>query len=488
MISPLALAAAIALTRSGQAAPAPDVRVIRAGATAQRYVRLFQDIEVDGVRGTETSLIDLATGRYAERLSAGPLSSSDGFDGTRSWSADATGMPIVEGNAQARLDSLAWAHFVGRRGPEQPRVSTTRNRRGELVVRLRYAGLSAPIDVTLDRRTGLVSEIEDDSGGEPAHARYGDYRRAGDVVIAFRQELATRFGVAREHVRRVEPLATVPDGTFDPPPPPHDATLDGTTSIPMEMRRGHPLIPIRIDDGPPIRVLFDTGASNDVTPSVARRLRLNVVGDAKVGGFGAGVVPRRYTTAKRLRIGSAELRDQPFAVIAGDSDGIDGTIGCEVMLRFAVRFDFARKRVDLTRDVRNFGLRDASIPMRLSGCEPEIDGALDGMPGALGIDTGDANALLVMAPFVKAHGLIARYKADEFIATGAVAGFAAALRAQASTVQLGPVVLHDIPLELSIMKKGAANDPSELGNVGVEILRRFETVFDYRSSRMWLLR
>ena len=126
--------------------------------------------------------------------------------------------------------------------------------------------------------------------------------------------------------------------------------------------------------------------------------------------------------------------------------------------------------------------------MRLSGCEPEIDGALDGMPGALGLDTGDANSLLVMAPFVKAHRLVARYKANDVILSGAVAGYAAGLRARAHTVRLGPVAVNDVPIELSIMIKGAANDPTELGNVGIEILSRFEPVFDYRSSRMWLLR
>ena len=451
-------------------------------------MRLLQDIEVDGVRGTETSLLDLATGRYVERISAGPLSSGDGFDGNRTWSSDATGMAIVEGNVQARLDSLAWAHFVGRRGPEQPVVSLMRGKRGDVVVRLRYAALSAPIDVTLDRHTGLVSEIEDDSGGEATHATYSDYRRVHDVVVPFRQETTTRFGVARERVRSVEPVATVPPGVFDPPPPPDDAVLDGTTSIPMAMLRGHPIVPIQIDDGPVLHVLFDTGASNDVTPDVARRLHLHVIGDGKAGGFGPGVVSRRYTTVKRLRFGNAVLRDQPFSVISGDNDGIDGTIGCEIMQRFAVRFDFRRGRVVLSRDVRAFGIRDAPIPMRLSGCEPEIDGALDGMRGALGLDTGDANALLVLAPFVKAHRLVARYKANDILVSGAVAGFAAGLRARADTVRLGPVVVHDVPLELSIMDKGAANDPTELGNVGIQILSRFEPVFDYRSNRMWLLR
>jgi hypothetical protein len=488
VISSLALAAAVSFTRAADAPVVPDVRIIRALSPTRRYVRLLQDIEVDGVRGTETSLVDLATGRFVERVSAGALSSGDGFDGTHAWSSDATGMAIVEGNAQARLDSLAWAHFVGRRGPEHPIVSATRNRRGEVVVRLRYPALSAPIIVTLDRQTGLVREVEDDSGGEATRSRYADYRRVHDVVVPFRQEIATRFGVARERVRTVEPVTTVPESAFDPPPPPEDAVLDGTTSIPLVMRRGHPMVPIRIDDGPVMRVLFDTGASNDVTPAVARRLHLHVVGDGKAGGFGPGLVSRRYTTVKRLRIGDAELRDQPFAVIPGDNDGIDGTIGCEVMQRFAVRFDFRHGRVELSRDVAAFAIAAAPIPMRLSGCEPEIDGALDGMPGALGIDTGDANSLLVMAPFVKAHRLIARYKANEMILSGAVAGSVAGLRAVAHTVRLGPAAVHDVPIELSIMSKGAANDPTELGNVGLKILSRFEPVFDYRSNRMWLQR
>jgi hypothetical protein len=289
-------------------------------------------------------------------------------------------------------------------------------------------------------------------------------------------------------VRAVELVATVPGDAFNPPPPPQDVTLDGTTTIPMEMRRSRPIVPIRIDDGPVLHVLFDTGGSNDVTPSVARRLHLYAVGDSRYGGFGAGAVSLRYATAKRLRIGSAELRDQPFAVIPGFDAGIDGTIGCEVMQRFAVRFDFRRGSVELSRDVRSFGITAAPIPMRLSGCEPEIDGALDGMPGALGIDTGDANSLLVLAPFVRSHRLVARYKAKIQIASAAIGGYATALSALAHTVRLGPAVVHDVPIDLSTMTKGAANDPTELGNVGIKILNRFEPVFDYRSNRMWLLR
>ena len=77
------------------------LRIMRSSNPHRRYVRLQLDIETAGVHGTETSVFDLATGRFSERIWAGPLSSLDGFDGINSWSADATGMSLIEGNADA---------------------------------------------------------------------------------------------------------------------------------------------------------------------------------------------------------------------------------------------------------------------------------------------------------------------------------------------------------------------------------------------------
>ncbi len=467
------------------------MRVIRAIDPRVRYVRLRLDIVQAGVLGTETTVYDLATGRWEDRVVAGALSRGDGFDGRRAWSSDATGMPLIEGNADARLESLATAHFYGRRGPERPLVLTRRAPAGSMKVRLQYPGLSGPIDVTIDRATGRVSSYEDDAGVDRGVVRFGDYRRVAGVVLPFRVDTADRYGAMHERVRAVDVLASVPRGAFAPPPPPNDVQLVGTASVPMRQRDIVPIVPVRINGGPMLHVLFDTGASNFIEPAVARRLGLTLIGRDSSGGVGAGMVTTRYTTVRQLRIGSAILRDQPFSVLDWGTHwpGVDGAIGCEVLQRFAVRFDFVHRRVDLTRRTGFFGAGARPIPMRIAGCTPEIDGALDGIAGPIGIDTGSGSALDVMAPAVRAHRLVQRYRAIGPMRTGdGIGGAIFGYIAFARSLRLGRVVLHDVPIELDAMSAGAFDDPTELGNAGVPALYRFVTVFDYRSNRMWLLR
>ncbi len=487
----LAAAALFAVAQPAVAAT-PDIRVIRSRSASTRYVRVYLDTNGSGVRGTEVSLYDLHTGRSTDRVTAGPLSFQDGFDGRRGWGADVTGMAIAEENADAVRDTLAAAHFFGRRGPEQPAIRYLAARGRRLVLRLRYPALSGPIDVTLDRASGFVVAIDDRSGIDATHVRCGDYRTVGEVTLPFTCEMTTRYGIFHERVRRVEFVRSIGSHAFDPPPPPRDVRLDGITTVPMTFTHGVPVVPIRINGGPVLRVLFDSGASNDLKPAVARRLGLQLIGTDKAGGIGLNVTRRRYTTVARLQIGAAELTNQPFTVIDDDTFGptVDGVIGCEVLQRFGVRFDFANRRVDLTRDLRQFGIGAPPIPMRTSGCAPEVDGSLDGMRGSIAIDTGSGAWLDVMAPFVRSRHLVARYHVTTPpIVTGTgVGGESRGYIAIAHEVRLGPVIAEDVPIGLAIDTAGAFNDPSELGNAGVFLLRNFVTVFDYRSHRMWLLR
>ena len=61
-------------------------------------------------------------------------------------------------------------------------------------------------------------------------------------------------------------------------------------------------------------------------------------------------------------------------------------------------------------------------------------------------------------------------------------------RAVAQQLRLGNVGVGPLPIELNVTKAGAFNDPTELGNAGILAFRGFVTVFDYRNSRMWLIR
>lgn len=487
MIHALAAAAMVAATGPASRAWTEPVRIVRARPGGPCYVRVRSVVTASGVRGRAVTLLDLATGRSAERVEAGVLSRSDGFDGVRAWSADATGLPVIEGNAQSRLDLLAWAHFFGRSGPERPRVRTLRAVRGTIAVRVTYASLASPIDVTLDARTHRVVRVDDASDGELSRASFGDYRSAAGVVLPFAQRTTSRYGVVRERVVAVDAPRGVPATAFDPPPAPHDTELRGVTSVPMRFERESVILPVRIDGGPVLHLMLDSGAGNSLSPAAARVLRLRLTGSGKAGGVGAGLVPERYARVKRLRVGSAVLRDQPFSVLAGSDPGVDGVLGCELFERLAVRIDVENRLVRLATDAAQLGALGTPVALHAHGCNPEIDGEVDGVRGPMLLDTGSAVHLDVLTPAVLRHELLARYRAHVFVSGGGIGGDTYGYLVRANRVRLGPKTVRNVPVILDVMRSGAFTDPSNLGNVGLPLLRPFTPTFDYRTGRLWLL-
>jgi Aspartyl protease len=461
---------------------------VQALTGAPRFVRMDADVAGSGVRGTAVLLIDRTTGRTLERVDAGPLSSTDGFDGVRTWHADATGMPMVIGNAESRRDAFAWAHLFGRRGPERPRLTTIARRGQTEVVRVRYPGLSGTIDVTIDRPTQRVLRVLDATGVDPVRTSFGDYRAARGVRVPFAVDQSSPFTTWHFRVRAVTFPAAVAATVFAPPAPPNDIRLDGVTSVPMRIADGAPVVPIRID-GVLLHVLFDSGSTNYLIPAAARRAHLHAVGDDKSGGVGPSLVRERYATVHRLEVGAAVLADQPFAIVDdAPGPGIDGAIGQEVLQRLVAGFDFAHRRVRLATHAAMLGISTRAIPLRLGPSGPEVDGALEGLPGAIAIDTGSGVALDVMSPFVRKHDLVRHYGVHRLVSTGGgIGGGTVGYFATARTLRVGDVVLRDVPIALDTMTTGALADPTQLGNLGTPVLRRFTTVFDYRNGRMWLL-
>jgi hypothetical protein len=63
----------------------------KAGTLRVQYVA-----EVNGLKGTATYTIDLATGMFIDELDAGPLSGAGGFDGKTPWMRDISGSAITQ--------------------------------------------------------------------------------------------------------------------------------------------------------------------------------------------------------------------------------------------------------------------------------------------------------------------------------------------------------------------------------------------------------
>ncbi|MBV8489530.1 MAG: hypothetical protein JO199_03295, partial [Candidatus Eremiobacteraeota bacterium] len=105
----------------------PSVIGTNARTTAPaRYLRVTLNVNAYGIPGTGTMTIDRRTGRYVQRYAAGPVSFAQGFDGTRAWDADPTGMPAVQGNVTQRGTVLVWGYVFAFPRPAQTTGSTIR--------------------------------------------------------------------------------------------------------------------------------------------------------------------------------------------------------------------------------------------------------------------------------------------------------------------------------------------------------------------------
>jgi hypothetical protein len=452
--------------------PLPAVRAT--SANAPRYVRLQLDVVAYGIPGRGEILIDRDGGRFVRRFDAGPVSDREGFDGVRAWRADSTGMARVQGNADQRGAIVAASYLYAR----APRPATAEAFHGS--VRLGYRGLSRTMDVR-GAAGGLLAEARRGVGEDTVSTTFAGYRAVAGLRVPFALSEQSSNGTWTARVRSVEPLRVVPRDAFAPPPAPHDATLAQVTRIPIDPGE---VIAVRINGGAPMRFLLDTGGQNVITPQAAVRLGMILSGRGSVGGAGAGIAPTSYTTARTVRIGEAELRDQPFVVLnLGPSAPFEGIVGYELFARFAARLDFARHTLELAPSATAFGTRGTAVPMVFDDRQPQVSGAIDGLPAAITIDTGSDEAVDVNTPFVRAHRLEQTYHVTPrgmlfYGVGGGVDGW----RATARELRLGNVVVRDVRLALTDARAGVETDPSVAANVGDQVLHRFTIVFDYRNG------
>jgi len=105
----------------------------------------------------------------------------------------------------------------------------------------------------------------------------------------------------------------------------------------------------RIDDGPVLRMLLDSGAQHIMLDKRAAAKSGRAAGPGlELVGVGPSSKVCRRATAGRLEIGDLVLADCGILVVDGRiQDGVDGIIPMSVFAGFLVRLDVSRKVLDL---------------------------------------------------------------------------------------------------------------------------------------------
>lgn len=463
-----------------------------------------------GMTGSVERWVDILGGRSFLKYAIGPLTGAQGFDGKIAWSQDGSGQARAEISTVARelavnaayRDKLAfWFPERGRAAIEFKEHATAGAQGYEVILITPEGG--RPFEFWINSDNKVIERLVETEGAETRTEVFGDFRATQGVKLPFRVR-AQRGSDARNEeivvVERIEYNVPLDGVSFARPgAPAADWKFpDGKQSVdvPFELANGHMYVQVRIDGKGSFRMLFDTGGVNVIVPEVAQSLGLKPEG--VLPGTGAGEAKEDVGLVKvsSLEIGGIKLNDPLFAVVAlrnyawrVEGMELDGLVGYELLKQFPARIDYEARRVTFYQpESFRYAGTGTRLPFRFKNHVPQVDGSIDGIPGAFDLDTDARTSLTLAGPFWKIHEMDAKYDAKRQVIAGVGLGgpSRALLVAGAKLLKLGDTEVKDPVTMLSTASAGAFAEEGYAGNVGYGVLRRFTLVFDYPHEQVFL--
>lgn len=268
-----------------------------------------------------------------------------------------------------------------------------------------------------------------------------------------------------------------------------------SVTIPFETRRGHVMVPTRVNGTNKVSLLLDTGygmtmlhadhvAAAELKPSGRRITIVGIAGEEQANVYegpefefeGLAWQPRRIGAFPGERSSRSRRRD--------------GVLGSGFFRRFVVEIDSSRKRLTLHEPQSfDFSGKGESLPLSFRGSTPIVEAVVT-LPGgsdvtaSFEVDTGCDGALCVGKHFVEAHGLAASAGAEG--GRVGVGGRTPVREGRLPRLRLGKFSIEQPAANFFL--EGSPVDAPLAGHIGWELLKDFRVVFDYSRKRMILER
>ncbi|OEK07072.1 retropepsin-like aspartic protease [Roseivirga misakiensis] len=269
-------------------------------------------------------------------------------------------------------------------------------------------------------------------------------------------------------------------------------------SFPFEIHLGHIYIKAKINDGRTINVVFDTGAgANLASEETAAELGLKIRGSQMISGASGPVSIDRSSGNKLLLGESLEMKNQTFLVMnldhLGDSDyPLDALIGANVLRRYVVELNFDEGIMSLYKN-KDFDVPDGyskeKIDLRPYGI-PIISGDFNyaeskTLTGSYLVDTGAALSLRMNTPLVKSNKLIENITPNYVYTSRALNNSSDDHIGKLKAYKVLGETFEDIPIRMATVTSGVSSWDTVDGILGLEILKRFNLIFDYSRNAMY---
>ncbi len=272
-------------------------------------------------------------------------------------------------------------------------------------------------------------------------------------------------------------------------------------TLPFKIHLGHIYIQGQINDGRPINIVFDTGAAaNLASEDVADEIGLKTSGKQTVLGA-SGPVSITSSSGNKLKISdNLALDDQDFLVMnldhLGDEDyPLDAIIGANILTRYTVEMDFEKGLIHLYSrnnfaapegyEAHKFSLAPFNIPV--------IEGSLivsdnDNITGPYLVDTGAALALRINTPTVNEKELTKKVTPNFDYSGKALGNESVDKVGRLKSFQILGETFEAIPIRMASVTTGVSSMSNVNGILGLEILKRFNTIYDYKKQVMYVKR
>ncbi len=255
---------------------------------------------------------------------------------------------------------------------------------------------------------------------------------------------------------------------------------------PFRLADNQILFPVTIE-GHETLALLDTAASGSlISDALANRLAIKhgrVLGAGTVGVSGEHT---RSSITPEVKVGLADgievrrrLRvfDADAAFVSGGAEMI---VGRDLLRDRVVAIDFDRRTIDIAVS-REFEPPDAPPIFFSSWYEPAIKVGIAGRNADLTIDTAASSALHLSGFFADDVPAIESLRTSETLVIGSDSASARPILSLPS-LELASVTFENVPTTIGPRKATIVGD----GVIGIDLLKRFNLVIDFRRSRIWM--
>jgi len=490
-----AFAIAVGLAAFAEAFPAGAAPCEWAG---REVLHEHGQVQQGGLAGEFRRRIEPLTGRFAETTDFGIVASGRGYDGRFAWLQDVSGASHeLNSDFAVRLArSEAW--LAGHLSCPAPEGRTGAAAVGQKVESGRTFAVwrvtpprGASIELWFDEATARLDRAILQYPENRLIRHFADWRDVGDGQLMPFLERDEDPEDQEEKVVRLD--AATPrntGGSFRAPPRPRDARLLGgrrLTVAPYEDdHRTRIFLPVFLNGKGPYPFELDNGGHFILSAETARDVGLAPQGAFASTGAGNDVSRAGYVRIRSLRVGGAELSDQPAKVLPLSASANDrgprlpraGILGLEFFERFVVAIDHRHKTVTLRLAGAVHPVKGQAAPIVFDEDAALVRGGYEGAVGNVMLDIGNAGATIIEDYWARTHGLASA------LAKGLVLGDG---RISRGRIAVGPFSLEgETAAYYGPADRGSEYTRSVAAVLGEPLLSRFNATYDYARKTVWL--